>query len=325
MELRLATFNLENLDSGPQADPPLEARIGVLRPQLLRLEADLLCLQEVNAQKDSAGAERRLAALDALLEGTPYADYHRASTLWPKGAPYDKQNLVILSRWPLGEARQLRNDLVPAPLYRSVTAEPPEQAPEPVGWDRPLLSVPVRLPEGRLLQVVNLHLRAPLAASVPGQKAGPFSWKTAGGWAEGFYLAAMKRSGQALEARLLVESLLEEDPDALIAVCGDLNAEEQEMPLRILRADIDDSGNGALSGSVLTPLERSLPDWRRFSVIHAGRKTMLDHILASRALLAAFRGIEVHNEALGDELAAYASLNHSPESFHAPLVARFTL
>ncbi|MEJ1996228.1 MAG: endonuclease/exonuclease/phosphatase family protein [Limibacillus sp.] len=325
MELRLATFNLENLDSGRGADPPLEARIGVLRPQLLRLEADLLCLQEVNAQRSGDGNDRSLAALDTLLEETPYAGYQRLSTLWPKGAPFDKHNLVILSRWPLGEVRQLRNDLVPAPLYRPVTAQPAEREAKPIAWDRPLLSAPVTLPDGRRLHLINLHLRAPLAAAVEGQKSGPFSWKSAGGWAEGFYLAALKRSGQALEARLLVEALLDREPEALVAVCGDLNAEEQEMPLRILRADIDDSGNGALAPRVLTPVERNLPDWRRYSVIHAGRKTMLDHILVSRALLSAFRDIELHNEALGDELAAYASLNHSPESFHAPLVARFSL
>ena len=325
MELRLATFNLENLDSGPEADPPLEARLGVLRPQLLRLEADVLCLQEVNAQKKSAGGQRSLAALDALLETTPYADFHRASTLWPKGAPFDKHNLVVLSRWPLGAARQIKHELVGPPLYRPATAEPRAEEAASVEWDRPLLAVPVTLPGGRTLQVINLHLRAPLAAAIAGQKAGPFSWNRAEGWAEGFFLAALKRSGQALEARLLVDSLLDDDPEALVAVCGDLNAEEQEMPLRILRAEIDDTGNGALAERVLTPLERSLPDWRRYSVIHAGRKTMLDHILVSRSLLSAFREVQVHNEALGDELQAYASLNHSPESFHAPLTARFQL
>ncbi len=325
MELRLASFNLENLDSGPEADPPLAARAAVLRPQLLRLEADILCLQEVNAQRLATGEERRLAALDELLEGTPYAAFERAHSAWPRGGPYDKQNLVVLSRWPIEESRQVANELVPAPRHRYLTGDTGAAAEQAVPWDRPLLAARIALPSGKRLSVLNLHLRAPLAAPVPGGKTGPFSWKSTAAWAEGFYLAALKRSGQALEARLLVEEILAEDSEALVAVCGDLNAEEQEMPLRILRADVDDCGNAALSGHVLTPLERSLPDWRRYSVIHAGRRTMLDHILASRRLLAAFRGIEVHNEALGDELAAYASLGHSPESFHAPLVAHFEL
>ncbi len=40
--LRIATFNLESLDDRPDVDPPLEARIAALRPQLLRLVADRL-------------------------------------------------------------------------------------------------------------------------------------------------------------------------------------------------------------------------------------------------------------------------------------------
>ena len=45
-ELRIATFNLENLDDSAGAAVPIEARLRVLRPQLARLEADVLCLQE---------------------------------------------------------------------------------------------------------------------------------------------------------------------------------------------------------------------------------------------------------------------------------------
>lgn len=44
--LRLATFNLENLGDVPSEEPSLETRISLMRPQLLRLDADVLCLQE---------------------------------------------------------------------------------------------------------------------------------------------------------------------------------------------------------------------------------------------------------------------------------------
>ena len=44
--LRIATFNLENLDDKPRQQPTLDERIAVMRPQLLRLQADMLCLQE---------------------------------------------------------------------------------------------------------------------------------------------------------------------------------------------------------------------------------------------------------------------------------------
>ena len=58
MRLRLATFNLENLDTSSRG-VPLDERCRVLRPQLVALDADVLCLQEV-----SAHARRRVEVLE---------------------------------------------------------------------------------------------------------------------------------------------------------------------------------------------------------------------------------------------------------------------
>ena len=74
---------------------------------------------------------------------------------------------------------------------------------------------------------------------------------------------------------------------------------------------------------VLTPVERTLPTDRRFTVVHHGRPEMLDHILASRALFAHFVDVEIHNEMLEDELVAYSRISHPPESLHAPVVTIF--
>ena len=65
--LRIATFNLESLDQSPR----LAARLACLRGKLTALDADILCLQEVNAQKPDGGGPRRLLVLDELLEGSP--------------------------------------------------------------------------------------------------------------------------------------------------------------------------------------------------------------------------------------------------------------
>jgi endonuclease/exonuclease/phosphatase family metal-dependent hydrolase len=323
MRLRIASFNLESLDDGPRAAAPLDARIAILRPQLERVDADILCLQEINGQRDANGEPRRLRALDALLDGTPYAGMARVATQ-NADAPgvLQAHNLVILSRHPILEQTQVWNDLVPPPAHRYLFADPPEDAAAPVPWDRPLLHARIEV-GGRSLHVLNLHLRAPLASYVPGQKAGSFAWKTTGGWAEGFYLSALKRAGQALEARLLVDRIFDEEPDAMIAVTGDCNAELRETALRLLQADDEDTGNGALAGRALVPVERALAEEHRFTVIHAGRRVLLDHLLASRGLMAQFRAAEIHNEALGDELVAYATVEASPESYHAPLVAEF--
>ncbi|MET4698211.1 endonuclease/exonuclease/phosphatase family metal-dependent hydrolase [Constrictibacter sp. MBR-5] len=323
--MRVATFNLENLDD-PVDDPALlERRVAVLRPQLLRLAADVLCLQEVNAQPSGHHGPRRLAALDRLLEDTPYAGFHRAtSEREPGGGPADVHNLVTLSRYPIVARRQVRHDLVSAPSYRLATAEPRAEQPQAVEWDRPLLLAELDV-EGTHVHVLNLHLRAPLAGFVPGQKLAPFRWRTIGGWAEGFFLATVKRAGQAFEARLLVEQLFEDDPDAMIVVAGDCNAGETEMPLRILLGEAADTGNDALAARSLVSVERGTPSERRFSVRHAGRAVMLDHLLVSRRLFTSLRSVAIHNEELADEVFAAAEGTAREGSFHAPLVAAFAI
>jgi endonuclease/exonuclease/phosphatase family metal-dependent hydrolase len=324
--LRLATFNLENLDDRPGLEPPLAARIAILRPQLLRLDADILCLQEVNGQQPQAHQPRQLLALDRLIERTPYAGYARIASSSPSGqGPADRHNLVLLSRLPIIEGGQIRHELVPPLNYRPVTASPTLPEGMALAFDRPILRAALDLGAGRRLHVINLHLKAPLAAAIPGQKETAFVWKSVAGWAEGYFVAALKRAGQALEARLAIERLFDEEPEALIAVCGDFNADVREVPVRILLGGEDDTGNGALAGRVMVPLELSVPEARRFSVLHAGRAAMLDHLLVSRTLLGRLDHVEVHNEALEDELLGYTTVHRSPESYHAPVVAQFTM
>ncbi|MFO1152590.1 MAG: endonuclease/exonuclease/phosphatase family protein [Rhodospirillales bacterium] len=342
--VRLASFNVETLGAAPSATSGesvgLDERIALLRPQLIRLDADILCLQEVDGQRcvppeGEGGTSRRrmreLAALDRLLASTAYADFHRLTTLSrSSGLVRDKHNLVILSRWPIVRGEQLFHDLVEAPSWRpprpgqDAPGDQREDAPTAITWDRPLLAATITLPEhDRPLHVLNLHLRAPRAAWLVGGKDDARTWRTMAGWAEGFFLAAVKRAGQALEARLLVDRLLDADKEALIAVTGDFNADLHEIPVRTIRGDEEDAGNPRLTLRTLVPLERSLATSRRFSVVHHGRPQMLDHILVSRTLLARYRTFEVHNEALGDELVTATAVRGSPESFHAPIVAEF--
>jgi endonuclease/exonuclease/phosphatase family metal-dependent hydrolase len=133
----------------------------------------------------------------------------------------------------------------------------------------------------------------------------------------------MRRSGQALEARMLIDRIFDNDEDALLAVCGDFNSEERDASFCMIAGRTEDTGNGLLANRELIPLEHSVPISQRFTIIHAGRHQMLDHILVSRSLLARYQTMEIHNEALGDELTAYAQVNDTLESFHAPVVATF--
>lgn len=328
LTLRIATFNLENFDNTPQQLPTLDERIALMRPQLLRINADILCLQEVHGQ-ELAGQPRALLALDQLLVGTQYAEYFRVSTKTADGTQvYDERNLVILSRFPITAHRQIEHDPTfgaLTPLYRKVTAVPAETDAKEVTWERPLLYATIRVTAQHTLHLINLHLKSRIPSTIRGQKFGFDAWRSASGWAEGFFLSSMKRVGQALETRLLIDAIFDTAANALLAVCGDFNAEVDEVPLEAIRGSVEQTNNTKLSGRVMIPCELTIPASLRYSFLHFGQGRMLDHLLVSRALFACFRQAEVHNELLHDESSSGASDKKFPESDHAPVVVEFAL
>ncbi|QGM47482.1 endonuclease/exonuclease/phosphatase family protein [Methylocystis heyeri] len=309
-EFRVATFNLENLEWTPTGEEAFARRKAVLDPMLRELDADVLCLQEIGAHRPSAHAPRRFTALDRLLSGGPYENYHRAASTRPGGPfPADVHNLVILSRFPILERRQIHHDIVPRQSWRPPHEGGPEPEPVEIAFDRPLLYACIALPNETRLHVIDLHLRAPRPAPVPGALG-------ARAVAEGQFLAAQKREGQALEARLFAETLFDLEADARIVVCGDFNADEHDAPTRIL------AGEGKDEAHLFRPMEEFVPQEKRYSVIHAGRPTLIDHVLASRSLARTCAGAFLLNRGLEDEV-------YAPEpivgSLHAPLVASFRL
>lgn len=322
MTLRVATFNLENLDEPRKGGVALDDRIAVLRPQLLELRADVLCLQEVSAHARHDGLHQ-LHALDRLVEGTAYAAFARATSKGASGGPSDKHNLVVLSRLPILEQHQHLHDLVEPPLVRLATAPEPHE--ERVRWDRPLLEVHLALADGSRLVVFDVHLRAPRAAPIDGQKLSPHVWRTSEGWAEGYLLASIKRVGQALELRRHVDRALDEDSEAKILVAGDLNADITDCAFRILRADVEDTGNPTLASRSLVALEERIPEEHRYTVLHRGRRSLLDHLLVSASLASRCVGGTILNEGLLDEYEVGVAGIEPVGSLHAPLIAELDL
>lgn len=310
----LATFNIENLDWSPAAEPQFEQRLAVLRPLLAALDADVIALQEVDAQRLAPHAPRRFLALDRLVAGTVYERFHRATSVRPEtGEPADIHNLAILSRWPVLETRQLHHDIVARWRWTPPVGPGGSAASIDVVFDRPLLYARIAPPQSAELHVMNLHLRAPRAVPLPGGSglgAEP-------AFAEGQFLAAQKRDGQALEARLFVDRLLDAEREAQIAVCGDLNSEAYDAPARILRGAAEEDLDAPRA---LVALAELVPAPLRYSVIHAGRRTLLDHILVSRALARRCERLTILNEGLADEATAPDPILGS---LHAPIVASF--
>jgi Endonuclease/Exonuclease/phosphatase family len=312
--MRIATFNLENFDDEANQDPSLATRVAIMRPQLERVAADVLCLQEVHSQDGAQG--RTLAALDSLLAGTRYQDYQRLTTTTTGGDLYLERNLVILSRFPLIDHTRtiIRDSSGPRPAYQVATAVPPDQSADPLEWERPILYAQVDLGGGRILHVLNLHLKSKIATDIQGQKEDTSTWKTPSAWAEGSFISSMKRVGQALQVRLEIDRLFDQaeqtgDPAPLIAICG----------------QVEDTGNPAHGPRVLVACENQVAESTRYSLFHLGRGEMIDHVLASRALLATLEHAEIHNEYLPDESGAFRTDVKFPESDHAPVVAQFTL
>jgi len=319
--LRIATYNLESL-GGDRNDRPLDRRIAALAPILTDLRADILLLQEVNGDASPRHQPRRLDSLAALLAATPYSAFDLHCSGAQTDQPADRHNLAILSRWPLIGVQQWRNDLVAPPVWQP-HSQLAGSAPTTL-WDRPMLTASVDLPAdclgGRRLHLANLHLRAPLATALPGHKISAGRWADSAAWAEGYYLSAMKRAGQALEARLWAEQCFDRDPAALILVGGDLNSEPRETALALLQADPERTGNAALADRCLHALAASLPPDAQFSVRHRGRPVLLDHLLASPALATHLHSVTIANQDLPDE-----EITRVPPdtSFHAPVVVEF--
>lgn len=96
----------------------------------------------------------------------------------------------------------------------------------------------------------------------------------------------MKRVGRALEPRVFIDKPFDEGEEGLIAICGDFNAECDEVPVKAIRGDVENTGNSRLVKRVMVPCERTIPEPSRFSLLHRGEGRMIDHLLVSRTLLA---------------------------------------
>ncbi len=292
----------------------------VLLPMLERIRADILLLQEVNS----------LTALEDLRHGTDYEDFYLVHTQSSSGKPFPVRNLAVLSRWKIAKVEQYRNQLTSAPEWRTITASPPEKTAKPVLWERPILHAEIPVANKKTLHILNLHLKSMNPTDIQGQKSPDpkkwYVWQTNKGWAEGYYLSDIKRVGQALEARVLVDELFkQEGDDALIVVGGDFNAEVGSVPFKAIVGSVDDTQNPDLLTSVLIPCELNVPPDERYSLIHHGKGNMIDHIAVSQAFYPYWAHTSIFNEMLADESIAFATDVIFPQSDHAPVVASFAV
>ncbi len=326
MKLRVATFNVENLDN-TGSKPSLQERKKVLTPMIIRLNADIICFQEVHGQ-EIPGGKRELLALKELLKDTQYENYHFSTTTVQNGDNvYDKRNLVTISRFPISDFKQYKNDFLPPPVYKTVTEIPTPVEAEKIGLERPFLYSKIQVNNSDF-HIINVHLKSRLPTPIKGQsQSNQYStkWNSAAAWAEGSFISSMKRVGQALEVRMFLDTLFKADENAKIIVCGDFNAHPEEVPVQAICGNVADHRNIDLKHMEMIPCENTIPDSSRYTYLHHGNKRLLDHLLISRNLLAFYRKSEIYNEILSDESIAGAYDTKFPESDHAPFISEFEI
>lgn len=324
--IRIATFNLENLDEVTDAasrDPSLAVRSTFLRPALARLRADIICFQEIHGQ-EREGQPRDILALREVLAPTRYARHQLVSTKKADGSEvYDKRNLVTAfpADYELLETKQINGDRVPNPLYRRVIAG--DETAKELTWERPLLYTKLKTPDGIVLHILNVHFKSKLATRASHLMADRYSWKSAAGWAEGYFVSSMKRVGAALEARVVIDDILDADDKAHILIAGDFNCQNDEVPMMAIRGRVRETGNVELAAKEMFPLENNIPESSRYSLFHHGKGEMIDHVLVSRSLASSFVKAEIHNEFLQDESLNYSWDSKFPDTDHAPVIAEF--
>jgi endonuclease/exonuclease/phosphatase family metal-dependent hydrolase len=310
--MRVATFNLENLDNDNVDD--FSIRKTILRPQLERIRANILCFQEVHGQ-DQPNQDREVIALKELLHGTRYQNFHFACTKTVSGnEAYSKRNLVTISEYPILEQESILRSLLSNSLQYNLLTDTSDQIKE-IRWERPILYTRLELAQDVVLHVINVHLKSRNPTSISGQQQNRFTWNTTTGWAEGYFLSSMKRVGQAFETRLKCDDIFDDDPNSLILVCGDFNAHAGEVPVEAIAGRVENTGNPDLLDRVMFPCEDSVPESLRYTHI----------MLMSRNMMKVYRGSEIHNEYLHDESVAFAFDSKFPESDHAPFIAEFAL
>ena len=323
-EFRVMTWNVQNLfevgaEDGPDTEAELTAKLASLAAVIDDVEPHVLCLQEI-------GSDRVLAVLQDALG---HQMQHRAV-----GVPDDRGiGVAFLSTHVLHDLVDIRP--FPAGLL------PIQVGDDPAGPDGPqtmnqmgrgALQCTVRA-NNRDVRVISCHLKSKLL-TFPG---GRFNARDEDERARFSAYALYRRASEATTLRAhLTAELAGAGRDEAVILAGDMNDEVAAATTLILNGppgseigtrgfQQQDNGDGDRMWN-LAPL---IPEGERFSRVYRGRPELIDHIFASRFLVA-----ESNLASVGTVMAAGldalpsidddpGSRRREPGSDHAAVVARF--
>jgi endonuclease/exonuclease/phosphatase family metal-dependent hydrolase len=306
MPLTLATFNVKNLlaprDERERA--VLGEKLDWIGRMLRACDADVIALQEagppelVGAVVDRLG---RSAGWGEPVLGTADARGIRCA---------------LLSRLPLLEARVQTADALDFPTF--VRGDPP-----PFGRRIPLrrgvVHARVDAPQIGAIDVLVAHFKSARPVPLKDPSGADIEPASARERAEGAQRSLVWRGAEALYVRGLVDDELRAREGAHVVVAGDLNDVAASPVVRTVRGE----GAGALLDCTA-----GIDPAARYSVLHEGRPSQIDHALATAGLYARLRDARFLNEGLRDHASPVTpsgAIDEAPsvDSDHAPLVVRF--
>jgi len=312
MPLSISTLNLENLtkpkSSAKETEKQqYERRLSMLRDIVLRLDADILALQELTTP----------AALDDLFALGFTNSFKPYKKPYVVGKPAERGvRCAVLSRFETG------------PKIDHETGArftwPDRNIDWPLEWDRPLLEVPIKVNANLTITLLVVHLKSRMVTFPERVDSRKYQWPSLKKYAQGSFVSTLRRVGQAMDLREKLDAVFERDREANIVVLGDFNENLQSVTLDTIIGDNIGANNTELWDFELVPCELSLPIEKQYTYIFRGKGTMLDHILISKSMLPFFKSATVYNELLKEEHVPYRGEKFFPEPDHAPVIAYFT-
>jgi len=320
----VATWNIENLfrpggSSGPKTQEIYEKKLGLLAGTISHIDADVIAVQEVGSVEAFADLQTQL----------PAAYAHSALSARPDGRGI---RVGYFSKLALEAETEITT--FPERGLRSVPGAGAGGAVTSVTrMGRGALPVTVRPTPNFAVTLITAHLKSKLL-SFPGSRFSPADEderaRVAG-------VALLKRTAEAVGIRVRANNF--NGRKALI-VLGDLNDNQDAATTQVLHGkegsqpDSKRAFNAPDKGDEtrLFNLASLIPARRRYSRIHAGKKELLDHILASVEFFPGRprRLPEVDSVVDFDGKLASIEANpgarrKEPASDHSPVVARFSL
>ena len=297
MGLSLATFNVKDL-----LEPRVEAKLDWIAGMIARCDADLVGLQEI-------GPPSLLAAVvDRLPDRAGYGE--------PVVGTADARGIrcALLSRLPLVHRYVHTSGALPFPTF--YVADPP-----PFGARIPLrrgiVHGRVEAPGLGAVDVLVAHFKSSRPVPLRDASGRELPAEGARGRGEGSVRGLVWRTAEALFVRGLIDEVLRErGAAAMVAAVGDFNDVPDSTPLKVVR------GDGAES---LQDCASRVPPEARFSTLHDGRRTQIDHALVTGSLFARLQHATFLNADLRqhDPVLPGSPAPATVDSDHAPLVARF--